>query len=53
MVIGAVLIVVAIVVVLPALFWAGLFVVSWAASGVLTDHAEATHDGSELLATNI
>ena len=53
MILGAVLIALAIVVVLPLMFWAGLFVVSWVASGVLTDHAEATHEGSELVATNI
>lgn len=52
MVLGAVLIALALVVVLPVLFWAGLFVVSWAASALLPGHAEATHPGSELIETN-
>ena len=53
MIIGAVLIAIGVVVVLPVLFWAGLLAASWAASIVLPAHAEATHQGSELLETNI
>lgn len=50
--IGAVLIALGLVVVLPLLFWAGIAVLGWVASLVMTDNAEATHEGSELIATN-
>ena len=53
MVLGGVLIAIVAVVVLPALFWAGAFVLGWALSSVLPRHAEETHAGSELIATNI
>ncbi|HET9689616.1 MAG TPA: hypothetical protein VFP61_00580 [Acidimicrobiales bacterium] len=53
MVIGAVLIAIAVFVVLPALFWVGAFAISWGLSGALTHHADETHAGSELIATNI
>jgi hypothetical protein len=52
-ILGAVLLALGLVVVLPAVFWVGLFVVSYAASLVLPRHAEATHEGSELIATNV
>jgi hypothetical protein len=51
-ILGAVLVAIGLVVVLPLLFWAGLFVVSLVASRVLPRHAEATHEGSELIVTN-
>ncbi|MCU4186238.1 hypothetical protein K6U06_17870 [Acidiferrimicrobium sp. IK] len=51
--IGAILIAIGLVVVLPVLFWATLGVLAAGASVVLTDHAEVTHEGSELIATNI
>ncbi len=51
--IGAVLIVLALLVVLPALFWAGAGVVAGVLGWLLMDNAEATHEGSELIATNV
>jgi hypothetical protein len=52
-VIGAVLIVIVLLIVLPAALWA-----TWGAMAVLlgwllTDNAEITHAGSELIETNI
>ncbi len=51
--IGAIVIVVVLLVVLPAVWWvlygAMAFLLGW----LLKDNAEATHDGSELIATNV
>jgi energy-converting hydrogenase Eha subunit A len=52
-VLGAVLIAIGLIVVLPMLFWAGIGAVAAVLSVVLTDHAEQTHEGSELIATNV
>ena len=51
--IGAILLAIGLVVVIPALVWAGLGILATVASVALTEHAEATHEGSELIATNV
>ena len=50
---GAVLIAIVLVVVLPAAFWFIWGAVAWALGQLLTGEAEATHEGSELIATNV
>lgn len=50
---GAVLIAIVLVVLLPAAFWAVWGLVAWALGQLLTTEAEATHPGSELIATNV
>jgi hypothetical protein len=52
-VIGAILIAVGVVVVLPVSFWVGIGLLSAGASVVFTEHAEETHAGSDLIATNV
>ena len=52
-VLGAILIAICLLVVLPALFWATVGALSAVLSVTLTDYAEATHEGSDLIATNI
>jgi hypothetical protein len=52
-VIGAVLIAIVVLVVLPALFFATYGLVSLLLSWLMTDNAEITHAGSELIETNI
>ncbi|MHB1931037.1 MAG: hypothetical protein ACYDEN_11245 [Acidimicrobiales bacterium] len=50
---GAVLIALVLVVVLPAVWWAIWGLVAWALGQLLTREAEASHPGSELIATNV
>ncbi len=50
---GAVLIALVLVVVLPAVWWAIWGLMAWALGRLLTEQAEATHPGSELIATNV
>ena len=50
---GAILIAIVLVVVLPAVWWAIYGLVAWAIGQTLTGEAEATHPGSELIATNV
>jgi hypothetical protein len=50
---GAVLIALCLVAVLPAAFWATWGIVAFLLGQLLTENAEATHEGSELIATNI
>jgi hypothetical protein len=52
-VIGAILLAIGLVIILPALVWAGVGLLAAGASVVLTDHAEATHPGSDLIETNV
>ena len=51
--VGPILIVVAVVLVLPPLFLLAGLVFSAIAGWLLTDHAEATHEGSELIDLNV
>lgn len=51
--IGAVLIALALVVLLPAMFWVVIGVGAGVVGQLLWHHAEETHPGSELLETNI
>jgi hypothetical protein len=52
-VIGAVLIAVVILVALPVAFWVTWGVMALLLGWLLTDNAEATHAGSELIDTNV
>jgi hypothetical protein len=52
-VIGAILIAIVLVVVLPAVFWAVLGVLSLVLGQLLTIGAERAHEGSELIDTNV
>jgi hypothetical protein len=52
-IVGAVLLAVCLVAVIPALVWAGIGLLAYGASLTLTDNAERTHQGSELIDTNI
>jgi hypothetical protein len=52
-VIGAILIAIGLVVVLPVIVWAGIGLLSAGASVVFTEYAEETHAGSDLIATNV
>jgi hypothetical protein len=51
-VVGAILIVIAVVLVLPPLFLLAGMVVSALLGWLSTEHAEATHEGSELVELN-
>jgi hypothetical protein len=51
-VIGAVLIALALVVLLPAVFWVVIGVGAGVLGQVLWHHAEETHPGSDLIETN-
>ena len=50
--IGVVLVVLAVVVALPLLFWVSFGVLSYLLGRLLHEEAEVTHPGSELIATN-
>ncbi len=50
---GAVVVVLVLLVVLPAVFGLIWGAMAWALGQLLTAEAEATHAGSELIATNI
>lgn len=52
-VLGAVVVVSVLLVVLPAAFWLAWGAMAWLLGQLLTAHAEATHEGSELIATNV
>jgi hypothetical protein len=52
-VIGAVLIAIIVLVALPAAFWATWGAMALLLGWLLTDNAELTHPGSELIETNI
>jgi hypothetical protein len=52
-VIGAVLIALVVIVVLPAAFWVTWGLIAFVIGWLLKDNAEATHAGSELIETNI
>lgn len=49
---GAVIIVLVLVVVLPVCFWAVWGLMGFLLSHLLTDYAEETHQGSDLVETN-
>ena len=51
--IGAVLIALVILFVLPAAFWATWGAMAFLLGWLLTDNAELTHPGSELIDTNV
>ena len=51
--IGVVLIALIVLVVLPAAFFATWGVMAWLLGWLLTDNAERTHAGSDLIATNV
>jgi phosphotransferase system glucose/maltose/N-acetylglucosamine-specific IIC component len=48
----AVIVVVVLLLVLPAVFWLVWGAMGWLLGRLLTSAAEATHEGSELIATN-
>ncbi len=51
--IGAVLIAIVVIVVLPVAFWVTWGGMAFLLGWLLTDNAELTHPGSELIETNI
>ena len=52
-VLGAILLAICLVVVIPAAVWVGMGLLAVGASSALTGHAERTHAGSDLIETNV
>ena len=50
---GAVIVILVLVFLLPAVFWLVWGAMGWLLGRLLTSEAEATHEGSELIATNL
>lgn len=50
---GAVIVVLVLLLLLPAAFWLVWGAMGWLLGQSLTSAAEATHEGSELIATNL
>ena len=50
---GAILLAICLVVVIPAAVWVGIGLLAAGASLALTGHAERTHEGSDLIGTNV
>jgi hypothetical protein len=51
--IGAVIVVAVLLLFLPAVFWLVWAAMGWLLGQMLTSGAEAAHEGSELIATNL